>query len=102
MIRGMPLMNFPRYIHREGRDFFYLTLRHILPGADVPGGREGEGHWLTRGLPQHGFPYALATTSLHPDPGGPNVRLLQIDPRRARVHGAPGIPDSAPTLVVFS
>ena len=26
MIRGMPLMNFPRYIHREARDFFYLTL----------------------------------------------------------------------------
>ena len=37
MIRGMPLMNFPRYIHREARDFFYLTLRHVLPGANVAG-----------------------------------------------------------------
>ena len=32
LIRGMGLMNFPRYIQREGRDFFYMTLRNVLPG----------------------------------------------------------------------
>ena len=32
LIRGMGLMHFPRYIKREGRDFFYMTLRHVLPG----------------------------------------------------------------------
>ncbi len=31
LIRGMGLMNFPRYIKRESRDYFYMTLRHVLP-----------------------------------------------------------------------
>ncbi|HEY6462437.1 MAG TPA: hypothetical protein VIY73_19850, partial [Polyangiaceae bacterium] len=35
MIRGMGHMLFPRYIHREARDFFYLTARPILPGAPI-------------------------------------------------------------------
>ncbi len=69
MIRGMGHMLFPRYIQREARDFFYLTSRTILPGAPVATAAEatedhepGEGQWRTRGLPQHGFPYATATT----------------------------------------
>ncbi len=69
MIRGMGHMLFPRYIQREARDFFYLTSRAILPGAPVapavgtaPEREPGEGQWRTRGLPQHGFPYATATT----------------------------------------
>ena len=28
-------MNFPRYIKREGRDYFYLTLRYVLPGEPM-------------------------------------------------------------------
>ena len=35
MIRYMGLMNFPRYIGRESRDFFYLTLRHVLPSENI-------------------------------------------------------------------
>ena len=66
---------FPRYIHREARDFFYLTLRHVLPGANVTAAAPDEGKWQTRGLPQHGFPFAVATTSLHPDPAHPDVRV---------------------------
>ena len=31
----------------------------------------GEGEWRTKGLPQHGFPYAVATTSLRPDASAP-------------------------------
>jgi hypothetical protein len=27
LIKGMGLMSFPRYIQREARDYFYLTLR---------------------------------------------------------------------------
>jgi hypothetical protein len=104
MVRQMPLMNFPRYIHREARDFFYLTLRYLVPGPDVPNAVEGEGRWQTRGLPQHGFPYAVATTSLHPEPDKPNLRaqLLKIDPRVVRAQGALGVDDAAPTVVVFS
>ena len=34
MTRSMVEVNFPQYIHREARDFFYLTLRPLVPGAD--------------------------------------------------------------------
>jgi hypothetical protein len=99
MIRHMALMNFPRYIHRESRDFFYLTLRPILPGNKLrPQGAHatpGEGAWTTSGLPQQGWPYALATTWLHPEPSRPETRVnvLRVDPRRIRPCGASG--DSA-------
>jgi hypothetical protein len=65
MIRGMGHMLFPRYVQREARDFFYLTERPLLPGAPIdsgPAAEPGEGIWGTKGLPQNGFPYALATT----------------------------------------
>jgi hypothetical protein len=88
LIRGMGLMNFPRYIKRENRDFFYMTLRNVLPGpALVPVIQKapvaGEGEWRLKGLPQHGFPYALALTELRPDAARPElkVRVLEIDPR---------------------
>jgi len=94
MIRGMGHMLFPRYVQREARDFFYLTWRPILPGAPAPGLTEAtrestepdEGAWQTKGLPQHGFPPALATTSVRIDPRRPElrVRVLRADPRTMR------------------
>ena len=90
LIRGMGLMNFPRYIKRESRDFFYMTLRHVLPGPSiaptVQPPRPEEGTWRLKGLPQHGFPYALALTSLRVDPAHPEqeARVLAIDPRTVR------------------
>jgi len=106
MIRDMPLMNFPRYVHREARDFFYLTLRHVLPSPDIENeqGAQGEGHWTTRGLAQHGFPFAVATTAIHPVRGRSDlvVELLQVDPRMVAVAGQEGIEPSTPTVVVFS
>ena len=86
MVRFMGLMNFPRYIQREARDYFYLTLRQVLPGHDIEvpdSAAEGEGKWRTKGLPQHGFPYAVATTQLHPDPSRPQTKalLVKLDPR---------------------
>jgi hypothetical protein len=86
MIRGMGHMLFPRYIQREARDFFYLTSRSILPGgplAAAPGGppaAAGDGQWRTKGLPQHGFPYAMATTWLPMEDNG-KMRVIRIDPR---------------------
>ncbi|MDI1451221.1 hypothetical protein [Polyangium sp. 6x1] len=86
-IRGMGLMNFPRYIKREARDFFYMTLRNVLPGAGLaPVAQppvDGEGQWRVKGLPQHGFPYALATTELRIDAARPDrkARVVKIDPR---------------------
>ena len=91
MIRYMGLMNFPRYINRESRDFFYLTLRHLLPEKDLPAPLaskgDSEGKWRVKSLPQHGWPYALATTWLRPDPKRPEtkVRVLKIDPKMVGV-----------------
>lgn len=88
LIRGMGLMSFPRYIKKESRDYFYMTLRHVLPGPAIAHVVEspalaGEGEWRLKGLPQHGFPYALALTEHRPDAKRPDLKLrvLQIDPR---------------------
>jgi hypothetical protein len=85
MIRGMGHMLFPRYIQREARDFFYLTARSTLPGSPIPGGTADDGPWRTRGLPQHGFPYAIATTSTSSKARpGLSLRVLRADPRTMR------------------
>lgn len=108
MIRAMGHMLFPRYIQREARDFFYLTWRAILPGAPIAaaspardagqsrGGRDPsaidgargqpEGAWRTEDLPQHGFPYAIATgwlraTSRAQPAADLPLRILRVDPR---------------------
>jgi hypothetical protein len=114
MIKGMRHMNFPQYIQRDGRDFFYLTQRPVLPGAELPvlgapptppeGTHEsGEGAWRVKGLPQHGFPYAMAISALHPDTQHPElkVRALRIDPRTVVPAGSPGTNADTPTVVTF-
>src|SRR5262249_41478802 len=102
MIRGMGHMLFPRYIHREARDFFYLTARPVLPGAPIaaePGKDPDEGVWRTKGLPQHGFPYALATTWVRAE-GHPDwkLRVVRADPRAMKVAAVATDPD--PTTVL--
>jgi hypothetical protein len=94
MIRLMALMNFPRYINTESRDFFYLTLRHILPGDPLKPlltpAESAEGVWSVQGLPQHGWPYAIAKTSLRPDATRPDthVGIMRLDPKFLRVVAA--------------
>jgi hypothetical protein len=96
-------MNFPRYVSVEQRDFFYLTLREILPGeplkARVLPAEDGEGAWRVEGLPQHGWPYAVATTNLRADAKEPEFRigLIKIDAKLVRVE-QPG--DLDPQVVV--
>lgn len=91
MIKFMALMNFPRYVNTEARDFFYLTLRHLLPGDPAPTSgttaADGEGAWRTQGLPQRGWPDAVATTTVHPDAARPYARvgLIKIDPKFVRI-----------------
>lgn len=103
MLRYMGLMNFPRYIQRESRDFFYLTLRNLVPGAKLPPrvtpAEPGEGEWKVKGLPQHGWPYAVATTWLRAEPSRPDTKLtlLKLDPRAVRPE-KPGEAD--PQIVV--
>ncbi|MBI5533688.1 MAG: hypothetical protein HY898_13290 [Deltaproteobacteria bacterium] len=108
MIRHMGLMNFPRYIQREARDFMYLMLRPVLPGEDlapiINPAEPDEGKWRTKGLPHHGFPYAVATTMLRPDASRPaaHVYLLKMDPRALRPAGMQGTEAGAQTVLSVS
>jgi hypothetical protein len=108
LIRGMGLMNFPRYIKRENRDYFYMTLRHVLPGpALVPVVQKaplaGEGEWRLKGLPQHGFPYAVALAEIRPDAARPDLkaRVLQMDPRMVSAAPADKGKGAGKTVAVF-
>ncbi len=102
MVKSMGHMLFPRYIHRDARDFFYLTARTVLPGTAITGAGEagspvdGEGgNWRVKSLPQHGYPYAVAITSvrLGPDAADKRARVLKVDPRTVRAEaGAAAIP----------
>ncbi len=106
MIRGMGHMLFPRYIQREARDFFYLTSRPILPGGPIAprlaSPEPGEGVWQTRDLPQHGFPPAIALTSIRLDPSRPSLRfrVLRVDPRT--VSPVDRAPADAPTVLAWA
>jgi hypothetical protein len=94
MFRLMALMNFPRYIGTEQRDFFYLTLRPTLPGEPVPSAvapaEPGEGAWRVQGLEQHGWPPAITTTQVRPDAARRDTRvgLIKLDPRLVRTPAA--------------
>ena len=84
LVRNLQLMHFPRFIRRGARDYFYLMLRPLLPEEPLLVGtpEPGEGVWSVHGLPQLGWPNALATTTVRPDPSRPEtkVRLLMLDP----------------------
>jgi hypothetical protein len=122
MIRAMGHMLFPRYIQREARDFFYLTTRSILPGppvgleadaakadapkadapkADAAKADADEGAWRTKGLPQHGFPYAIATAWMQ-DPSGVKLRAVRADPRTMVPADRAPEGANAPVVLAFS
>ncbi len=91
LTRAMDHMLFPRYIGHEARDFFYLTSRDVLPGAPIAGLPAGssEGVWRTAGLPQHGFPYAVAVAQVRAnEAGAPPLRVIRVDPHVTRPAGA--------------
>lgn len=103
MIRGMQEQNFPQYIHLDGRDFFYLTRRPLLPGADLVSSVQGEGVWTMKGLPQHGFPYAMATTHVHTsERADARLGVLRLDPRTLRPAGSAGTSETTPTVATFT
>jgi hypothetical protein len=90
MVRKMPLMNFPRYVHSTSRDFFYLTRRALLPGAPLTpllDGHEDDGQWHVAGVDGNLWPYAVALTGLHAaDDRGRVHRFVvtRIDPKQLR------------------
>lgn len=99
LFRDLPLMNFPRYIHRQNRDFFYLTERPTLPAARLRGAfpqAEREGVWKLPAARASASPIALATTWLRPDVTRPQtkVRVVQLELKWLSALNAP-----APNLV---
>lgn len=99
LFRAMQLMNFPRYIQRETRDFFYLTLRRRLPNRalQLANASADEGVW--RALPEAGQPPVVASTSLRPDPeqAESRVQLFELDVERL----APTASNASPALVAW-
>jgi hypothetical protein len=104
---GMYTVPFPRYIRQDWRDFFYLSLRPILPGPAlapvVSPALDQEGVWDVTGLPQgeEPFPPRVSTTFLRPDPAQPSagVQIVKLDPQRiafGRVEGATSLDGSLP------
>ncbi len=87
MIRHMNLMQFPRYIRTESRDFFFLLRRDLLPptplAPTIIPALPNEGQWDTDGHAQYGWPPAVATMALRPQPSRPNltVTLAALDAR---------------------
>jgi hypothetical protein len=99
MTKSMGHILFPRYIQRDARDFFYLTARNVLPGAPI----EPATDWRVKGLPQHGYPYASAITSvkLPLSAGDRRARMLRIDPRTVAVDTSNGADEKVQTVAVF-
>ena len=79
-VRSMTPMRFPRYMLRDARDFFYLTLRPTLPGPDLETA-DGPLRLATEGLPHAGWPHAFARAALGTGPAA--TQIVRIDPLRA-------------------
>ncbi len=100
MVRSMP-HQVPRYIRRNPRDFFYLLLRPVLPGAPiapvVQPASPGEGTWHVAALGNVTFPWPMARTRLRPDVAQPDrwVNLVRLDARRVQL----AAPDAQGTVV---
>jgi hypothetical protein len=84
MIRSMHLMNFPRYVRTDSRDFIYVTHRAILSKERL----EADGmlpqpkglSWQLQGLPQHGYPPTIALgQSGTPPAGAPRLSVMLVD-----------------------
>jgi hypothetical protein len=56
-----------------------------------------------KGLPQHGFPYAVATAQVRIDPTRPGLvaHVLRVDPRVVRAAGSAGTSETTPTVASF-
>lgn len=100
-VTTMTPLRFPRYLGTDPRDFFYLTLRPVLPGPDLRIGQRSIS-FRSEGLPHGSFPPAFAQAELLTTDGD-GTRLLRIDPSRALpVHAgaAPAAVGGAKALTV--
>jgi hypothetical protein len=78
MVKNVSHMRFPRYLKTDYRDFFYLTLKRVMPGP---------GDWRTAGLVGNSqYPPAIALSQTQPG-------LVRIDSTRFRAHVVPATND---------
>ena len=97
-VRSMDPMRFPRYIRRDPRDFFFLTLRAMVPGPDLPGPDDAHPiRFSTQGLPHAGWPHAFARAAL--GTGEASAWLVRID--AARAVPAPMAPTGATRALAY-
>lgn len=89
LFKTMQLMNFPRYIQREARDFFYLAQRRLLPGKPLTATPEAS--WSRRGFEDDAFPFAVARATFRPEPARPETKVhaLELDPSRLAASKTP-------------
>jgi hypothetical protein len=83
-VNTMAPLRFPRYLGRDPRDFFFLTLKPILPGPALQlAGERVE--FSTAGLPHAGWPPAFARARIGGEAADSEQRgwLVRVDPRRA-------------------
>ena len=62
-VKTMSPLRFPRYLQRDPRDYFFLTLKPVLPGPALTIDRQPVA-FSTNGLPQAGWPAAFARARL--------------------------------------
>jgi hypothetical protein len=77
-VTTMTPLRFPRYLSPDPRDYFYLTRKPTLPGADLPSASGKAVRFSTQGLPSAGFPHAFARARV-----GEAGWLARIDLSRA-------------------
>ncbi|MDX2053764.1 MAG: hypothetical protein SFV15_15285 [Polyangiaceae bacterium] len=91
MLRYMSLMHFPRYLTRQTRDFFYLTLKQLLPGpaltSVISPPLPNEGQWSTSHAGPKAWPPALARTEIRVSPKKPTLAAtaISLDPKLLEV-----------------
>jgi hypothetical protein len=80
-VKTMTPLRFPRYLGRDPRDFFFMSLRPVLPGPELAVGTQRI-PFETAGLPHAGWPAAFARAQLASS-DGTGSWLVRIDPTRA-------------------
>ena len=81
-VSSMQPMRFPRYIARDPRDFFYLLLKPILPGAPLPalaGDAAKESHFHSSDQARSHWPPPLSVAFVGQAPKAGSF-VLRIDP----------------------
>jgi hypothetical protein len=80
-VKTMTPLRFPRYLGRDPRDFFFMSLRPVLPGPPMAVGTQRI-PFETAGLPHAGWPAAFARAQLASS-DGTGSWLVRVDPTRA-------------------